>query len=48
MGLTRAMTMWAKTMGGDDDRDDEHYNGDDKDDMVGPRITIQNLVAYES
>ena len=33
---------------GDDDRDDEHNNGDDEDDMVGPRITIQHIVAYES
>ena len=33
---------------GDDDRDDEHNNGDDEDDVVGPRITIQNIVAYES
>ena len=31
--------------GGDDERDDEHNNGDDEDDMVGPRITIQNVVA---
>ena len=34
---------------GDVERDDEHNNGDDEeDDMVGPRITIQNIVAYGS
>ena len=48
MGLTKAMTMWPKTMGGGDERDGEHNNGDDEDDMAGPRITIQNIVAYES